>query len=152
MRYLVLAVIALWVPIGSAFDRQPSPELTPTSVVEIVLAAMAENDEPTPDAGIAQAFQFASPQNKASTGPFWHFAAIVKHPNYAPLINHRSRELGEPLVEGDSATIPIVVVSSTGEVAGFMWRLSKQPAGDFANSWMTDAVERIPLGHSIKSL
>lgn len=152
MKYLLLAFLSLAMHPAVAFDRKPSPELTPSSVVEIVLQAMATNDNPTMDAGIAQAFEFASPKNKASVGPFWHFSAIVKHPNFAPLIDHSRRELGEPVIDGASASIPIVVVAKSGEVAGYLWRLSKQTEGEHKDSWMTDAVERVPLGPSMKSL
>ena len=150
MRLFALCMVLsnpLW-----AFDKSPSPSLSPTEVVEIVLAAMAENDSPSEDAGILQAFEFASPRNKQATGPLWHFKAIVKQPSYAPLLNHTSRDIGEATLDGDSATIPLVVVGPNGEVAGFMWSLSKQVDGEYTDSWMTDGVMRVPLGPSMKAL
>ena len=84
-----------WSDVGRIWLRQDSvPELSPKDVVEIVLGSMANNDSPSPDAGLQQAFEFASPSNKRSTGPFWHFKAIVEQPAYAPLINHTRRTLG----------------------------------------------------------
>lgn len=135
-----------------AFDKMPRPSWTPSEVVEIVLSAMASNDTPDADAGIKQAFEFASPRNKQATGPFWHFKAIVKQPNFAPLLNHTSRDIGDAVLEGDTASIPLVVVGPSGEVAGFMWTLTKQDEGEFSDSWMTDGVVRIPLGPSMKAL
>ena len=38
-----------------------------------------------------------------------------------------------------------MIVGSNGEVAGYLWSLSKQNGGDYQNSWMTDSVRRIPL-------
>lgn len=140
------------IQLSHASEVEPSPALTPESVVTIVLDAMANNDQPSPDAGIAQAFRFASPKNRASLGPYWHFVAVVKQPAYAPLLNHSTREMGAVVIDGNTASIPIMVVGKNGEVAGFMWSLSKQTEGDYLNSWMTDGVARIPLGSPINAL
>lgn len=151
MAYIILLLIGFIAP-AHAFDRVPSPELAPETVVEIVLEAMANNNSPQPDAGIAQAFQFASPKNKASLGPYWHFVAVVKQPAYAPLLNHSNRELGAVTIDANSAAVPVMVVGPSGEVAGYLWSLSKQDEGEFSGSWMTDSVIRIPLGSTLKSL
>tara|TARA_B100001093_G_scaffold496431_1_gene542039 strand:+ start:1426 stop:1800 length:375 start_codon:yes stop_codon:yes gene_type:complete len=122
-------------------------------VVEIVLGGMADNDSPTPDAGLQQAFQFASPSNKRTIGPFWHFKAIVEQPAYAPLINHGSRTLGKLKFTGNNAaSVPLVVVGINGEVAGYLWSLSKQTGGSYVDSWMTDSVVRVPLGPKLNAL
>lgn len=151
MRYVILLLVGLVAP-AYAYDKTPSPDLTPEVVVEIVLDAMAKNDSPKPDAGIAQAFQFASPKNRATLGPYWHFVAVVKQPAYAPLINHSNRELGTVSIDANLASIPVMVVGQSGEVAGYIWSLSKQNEGEFSGSWMTDSVIRVPLGSTIKSL
>ncbi|MFZ9021652.1 MAG: hypothetical protein ACO2ZA_00975 [Litorivicinaceae bacterium] len=152
MRWLVFLTLGMS-SLSWSFDKTPSPDFSPSDVVEIVLGSMAKNDSPTPDAGLQQAFVFASPANKRSTGPFWHFKAIVKQPTYEPLINHTSRTLGQPEYAGThSASIPLIVISSNGEAAGFLWSLSKQSSGDHADSWMTDSVTRIPLGPKLNAL
>ena len=144
--YLVFASAA-W---GS--DRSPSPELTPENVVEIVAKAMANNDSPRPDSGIERAFRFASPSNREATGPFWHFKTMIQQPAYAPLINHTSRVIGEPEFFGDSVSIPLIIFAASGEAAGFLWSLSKQTAGAYIDSWMTDSVVRVPIGSKLKAL
>ena len=144
--YLVYASAA-W---GS--DRSPSPELTPENVVEIVAKAMANNDSPRPDSGIERAFQFASPSNRKVTGPFWHFKTMIQQPDSAPLINHTSRVIGQPDFFGDTVSIPLIIFSANGEVAGFLWSLSKQTAGAYIDSWMTDSVVRVPIGSKLKAL
>ena len=139
--------------VSLGYDKTPSPNFSPTDVVEIVLGGMAKNDSPTPDAGLQQAFQFASPSNKRATGPFWHFKAIVEQPAYAPLINHASRTLGEPrFTSNNAASVPLVVVGTNGELAGYLWSLSKQIGGDHIDSWMTDSVVRVPLGPKLNAL
>ena len=152
MRWLIFLFLGV-TSFAVGYDKTPSPELSPKDVVEIVLGSMANNDSPRPDAGLQQAFEFASPSNKRTTGPFWHFKAIVEQPAYAPLINHTLRTLGEPKFAGNNnASIPIMVVGSNGEVAGYLWSLSKQNGGDYQDSWMTDSVRRIPLGPKMNAL
>ena len=152
MRWLAFLTLGV-TSFAFGYDKTPSPELSPKDVVEIVLGSMANNDSPKPDAGLQQAFEFASPSNKRTTGPFWHFKAIVEQPAYAPLINHTRRALGEPEFAGNNtASIPIMVVGSNGEVAGYLWSLSKQSGGDYQDSWMTDSVRRIPLGPKMNAL
>ena len=136
----------------SAFDKHPSPEFGPKEVLEIVLAGMASNDTPTLDAGLHQAFRFASPGNKAVVGPFWHFKAMVKQPTYAPLLYHIKRTLGEPVTIASNSTIPIIVISTSGEVAGYMWTLTMQADGEHKGSWMTESVRRVSLGEDLKAL
>ena len=152
MRWLLYLLLGAS-SVSSGYDKTPSPNFSPTDVVDIVLGGMANNDSPTPDAGLQQAFQFASPSNKRATGPFWHFKAIVEQPEYAPLINHTSRTLGEPKLTGyNAATVPLVVVGTNGEVAGYLWSLSRQIGGDYVGSWMTDSVIRVPLGPKLNAL
>ena len=153
MRWLLCLLLGVS-SVSSGYDKTPSPNFSPTDVVEIILGGMANNDSPTPDAGLQQAFQFASPSNKRATGPFWHFKAIVKQPEYAPLINHASRTLGEPRFRSNNNTVavPLVVVGTNGEVAGYLWSLSRQIGGDHIDSWMTDSVVRIPLGSKLNAL
>ncbi len=133
-------------------DRSPSPDLTPENVVEIIVKAMANNDSPQPDSGIKRAFEFASPSNRKVTGPFWHFKIMVKQPAYAPLINHISRVIGTPKFTGNTVAIPLMVFATNGEVAGFLWSLSKQTAGAHLDSWMTDSVIRVPVGPKLRAL
>ncbi len=152
MRWLAVLLFG-FSTVALGYDRTPSPDLSPKDVVEIVLGGMANNDNPTPDAGIQQAFQFASPSNKRTTGPFWHFKAIVEQPAYAPLLNHTSRTLGDPEFSGNNVvSIPLMVVGANGEIAGYLWSLSKQIGGDYRDSWMTDSVTRVPLGPKMNAL
>ena len=152
MRWLLCLILGIS-SVSLGYDKTPSPNFSPTDVVNIVLGGMANNDSPTPDAGLQQAFQFASPSNKKATGPVWHFKAIVKQPAYAPLINHARRTLGEPRFTGnDAVTVPLVVVGTNGEVAGYLWSLARQIGGDHIGSWLTDSVVRVPLGPKLNAL
>jgi hypothetical protein len=120
-----MALIMVWLyaaPLHAALSSNPDqaaipqPEvgLEPQDVVTIVINALANNDKPFVDAGIATTFAFASPSNKVNTGPLDKFTQMVKNDVYGIMVNG----------------IEIV----------FAFRLSKQIDGEFDGMWMTDAV------------
>ena len=147
-----LILVGVLVAPVNADPIQPDARYSPLDVVQLVLSAMQQNDTPYPSAGVAQAFAFASPKNKRATGPLWHFEAIVTQPQYAPLINHRTRQLGDPEPDESGMTVPVIVVSDQGQVAGYMWRLSQQTEVPFEGIWMTDAVIPVDLGPQMQGL
>lgn len=117
-----------------------SPDLTPEQVVRTVIGAMAQNDEPAPDTGIAVAFAFASPSNKQKTGPFARFAAMVKSPAYRPMLNHASAEYGPMLRVGDQARQAVQLTQPDGLTAAYLFILSQQADGAQKDCWMTEGV------------
>lgn len=120
----------------------PSPSLTPEQVVRIQLDALRDNDRPTPNAGITVAYRFASPGNRAFTGPLPRFARLVNSPEYRVLLNHRSAYMGRIDLEGTRAHTRVALVGGDGEAAAFRWELSQQTAGPCTGCWMTDGVVR----------
>jgi hypothetical protein len=121
----------------------PSPDLTPEQVVKIQLTAMEHNDDPTPDAGLATTFHFASPGNQKQTGPLEKFIKMVKSDAYGPLINHKSAELGKTHTDDHTTQILVKITGSDNHVSLFLFVLSKQPDGQYKDCWMTDGVMRI---------
>lgn len=122
---------------------QPNPNLSPEQVINIVLEALQHNDQPTPDSGIATAFRFASPGNRAATGPLERFINLVKNPAYKPLLNYKSVERGAVRIADDIARQRITVVAASGEKAVYLFTLSKQADEPYKNCWLTDGVERL---------
>lgn len=114
----------------------------PVEVVQIQLSALRANQEN--DEGIAVAFRFASPQNRAHTGPITRFASLLKSADYLPLLNHIEASLGSTRGHHGSRFIPVVVTDAFGNSSAFVWVLSRQAHGECDNCWMTDQV--IPLG------
>lgn len=121
----------------------PSPDLSPEQVVKIQLQAMQHNDDPTPDAGIATTFRFASPGNQKQTGPLDKFIRMVKSPAYGPLIDHQSAEFGKPHVDDAHAQLLVKITDKDGHPALFLFVLSKQTDGQLKDCWLTDGVMRI---------
>ncbi|WP_412062874.1 DUF4864 domain-containing protein [Rubrivirga sp. IMCC45206] len=123
-------------------DPQPSPDLTAEEVVRIQVEALGANDTPTPDAGIATAFRFASPGNRAATGPLERFTQMVKGPVYRDMIDATSADYGRVVVEGDRAALRVALGHADGRRAVYVFALSRQQGGACDGCWLTDGVER----------
>jgi hypothetical protein len=122
---------------------QPNPNLSPEQVITIVLEALQRNDEQAPDAGIATAFRFASPGNRAATGPLERFIQLVKSPAYKPLLNHKTATRGTVRIADDIARQRVTLTSANGERIVYLFTVSKQTEDPYKNCWMTDGVERL---------
>jgi hypothetical protein len=121
-------------------DLHPDPKLSPQEVVEFQLAALRANDVPTADAGIERTFRFASPGNKAATGPLEHFTVIVHGSQYSSLINAVEGSIAKVVIRDAKAQVLARVVSAGGSEVYYVFLLSKQTQGDYINCWMTDGV------------
>ena len=133
-----------------AAELLPDPTLSPAEVIAIQLSALQANDTPEPDAGIAQTFAFAHPDNRRVTGPLSRFAQMIKGPRYEVLLNHRSHEIREVASTDDEAAFAVIVTSRTGEVVGFRWAVARVAGGEHAGAWMTIAVSPpVPVGNAI---
>lgn len=119
---------------------QPRPDFRPQDVVTFQLIAFQHNDEPTPNSGIARAFIFASPANKAATGPLRRFIPLVLSPLYRSLLNHESAELGPITARDGTARQLVKIFAADGGVSVYLFILSLQKDGPHAGCWMTDSV------------
>lgn len=122
---------------------QPIPELSPEQVIKIQLNNLQRNDEN--DNGIQGAFVFASPANKASTGPVQRFIRMVKNPLYKPMLNFRRAQLQPIHIAGDIAQQLVTLVDAQGQSASYLFTLSRQPLGPYMGCWMTDSVQRVEI-------
>lgn len=123
---------------------KPNPKLSPEEVISAQLEALQHNDTPEKDSGIARAFEFASPGNRAATGPLDNFIQLVKSAAYSPMLNHRRAERGPVRVVGEEAQQRVTLVDAQGRRVTYVFVLSKQAEGVYKDCWMTDAVVRVP--------
>lgn len=133
---------AILLAIAFAASPHPAPTLSPAEVVTIVLNALQHNDDPQPDAGIATTFEFASPANREETGPLQRFALMIKNPAYRIMLDFRTATRGRLELDGNHARQRVVIVGRDGTQVTYVFLLSKQPEGPYANCWMTDGVIR----------
>lgn len=117
----------------------PGPELSPAEVVQAQLDALADNDTPTEDAGMARVFAFASPGNRAQTGPLARFAAMIRG-GYGAMVNNRGASIEDVAIDGDQALVATRVVAADGRVFTYVFILARGPHEGCAGCWMTDGV------------
>lgn len=126
----------------------PSPDLGPADVVLAQLAAFQREPVDEPDGpagdGMAEAFAFASPGNRAATGPLPRFGQMLRADAYRGLLGHRVAQLGPVQVDQGSARIEVLVVAADDSTQGYTWVLSRQRAAPHAGCWLTDGVVRHP--------
>ena len=145
---LVLSLLLMSAPATaqSLFPEvQPNPAYTPDEVVGIQMRALANNSSPFEGAGVELTFRFASPDNKAVTGPLEKFRTLFDNPAYGPMIDHATLEIGEGVIGDYQAMVPVIITTTDGTRAGYMFSLSRQGEGQYENCWMTDRVVRIRL-------
>lgn len=147
----IMALIMVWLyvaPLHAALSNNPDqaaipqPEvgLEPQDVVRIVINALANNDKPFADAGIATTFAFASPSNKVNTGPLDKFTQMVKNDVYGIMVDHVESNFSEVVYDDNNAYQLVQLKGKNGIEIVFAFRLSKQTDGEFEGMWMTDAV------------
>jgi Domain of unknown function (DUF4864) len=146
---LALAFLILVAPAWAAELLAPHPALSPAEVVAIQLDALQANAAES-DAGIAQTWAFAHPDNKRMTGPLPRFAQMLKGPQYRMLLNHRSHEVIEVSRTDQEAVFAVTVTTAAGDVLGCRWTVAKVIDGEHAGAWMTIAVSPpVPAGQAI---
>ena len=121
----------------------PSRELTPEQVVAIVIDALRTNAESDDDAGIATVYRFASPGNRANTGPLERFTRMIKR-GFADMLAHESRRHEEMRVVEDKALQAVWLTLPSGTEVGYAFQLGRQKDGEYEGMWMTESV--LPLG------
>ena len=115
----------------------PVPELSPGDVVRIQLEALRNNDER--DRGIEVAFRFASPANRANTGPLPRFIRMIKQGPYALMLDFRRAAYGTVELRDNQARQRVTLTGAHARVS-YWFHLSRQSEAPWADCWMTDAV------------
>ncbi len=121
----------------------PAPSLTPEQVIAIQLHALQNNGRLENNRGIEITFNFASPANRATTGPLPRFISMVKNPPYSVMLDFESYETAPIERDGERVQQRVTLIHKHGRRAIFMWILSKQEQAPYVNCWMTDAVIRV---------
>jgi len=129
---------------------QLSPSTKPGEIVERQLAALQDDD-------MAAVYKFASPANKEQTGNSANFGKIVRSGPYRYLVGHSRSEILLESKMGTSYQFLVRVIPSSfslengkeesfsrkksrRKVVEYWWSLSRCNNGEFAGSYMVDAV------------
>lgn len=142
MNTLVL-LLPLLVAVAPTPTPVPQASLTPEAVVRLQLDALRDNNRPSADSGIATVFGFASPPNRAQTGPLPRFVKMIRS-NYADLLNHREARLFKTQFEAGQAIQPVEVISKDGASFRYLFILRRYdlPQG---RCWLTEGVVGKPV-------
>jgi len=131
-----------------AAQPRPQPGLTPGEVIRTVVEALQNRNSPSPNAGIFTVYQFASPANRASTGPYGNFLRLVKVPGFDPLFSGHADSYGPLIVTGDHAEQKVCFRVAGGRVVWFLFVVtrqnSQQTRGRCTGCWMVDGVVPVP--------
>jgi len=118
----------------------PEPSYGPESVVSMQLDGLATNDDPFENAGIGVAYNFASPANRRTTGPFERFVTMVTGPQYAPMVDHVEATTGPIERDGGRARQRVTLTGPDGRTETYAFGLSNAREGDLDGCWLTDRV------------
>lgn len=135
----VLAGCQTTSPLDQVREIQPSPDLAPKDVVEVQLRAFQLDNGG--GLGIAHAFRFASPDNRAAVGPLERFIGLMQSPAYRPMLQPANTEIRDSvLLQEDIAAVPVIIDDVEDQRFYYVFYLRRQGPGDFAGIWMTEAV------------
>ena len=152
-RLLLLFMVLLPGGVASQTENQslprPDVSLQPEDVVMIILDALANNDHPYPNAGIETTFNFASPANRANTGPLRRFITMVKGPVFGVMVKHKQSELSEVVFSGNRAYLMARLTTADNVAVHFAFRLAQQEEAEFKGMWMTEAVWPLSVAEEV---
>ena len=144
MRFaFVTILICLVFSTSNAELLKPEPSIKPSEVISIQLTALQTNSTPFENAGIAQTWEFAHPNNREYTGPLKNFTKMMYSSSYQIMLDHQSHNITLVAEQEDMAFFFIELTDRIGNEYGFQWTLQKVLTdGQFYDCWMTIGVSR----------
>jgi hypothetical protein len=116
----------------------PKETIAPEEVVRLQLAGLSD---PKPDGvGILQCYAFASPANRAVTGPLDRFGKMVRQGPYECMARPRALLVGRPQLDERIARVLVTVIDEQDRIHAFTFVLTRQQEAPFQDCWMTEAV------------
>tara|TARA_B100000767_G_C19609705_1_gene469309 strand:- start:33 stop:494 length:462 start_codon:yes stop_codon:yes gene_type:complete len=130
---------------------KPNISIDPFQVIKIQLKSLQKNNLPSIDNGIEQAWEFAHPSNKKSTGPLGKFKIMLKGKSYRMLLNHLDHEIIQEKITDSMALFEVRVLGKDKSYYKFKWQVEKySKEGSLKDCWLTTIVSSpMPLGSSI---
>ena len=141
----------LFINVSNADLIKPNSNLKPLDVLMIQLNSLKNNNNPYKDAGVEQAWEFAHPNNKASTGPLKRFREMIYSDNYKILISHKNNNAIILKESPNKLVYKVNVLSKDKKKYYYIWQIEKvKQDGVLKDCWMTTGVsDPIFLGETI---
>ena len=153
MRILGKSIVLffLFINISYADLIKPNSNLKPFDVLMIQLNSLKNNNNPYKDAGIEQAWEFAHPFNKASTGPLEKFKQMIYSDSYKILISHENAKSITLDETPNKYVFKVYILSKDKKKYYYIWQVEKvKQEGKLKGCWMTTVVsDPIYLGEII---
>ena len=149
---LVIFILAIFFITTAKADLiKPNGNIEPHQVIKIQLKGLKENDSPSKDNGINQAWEFAHPDNQKNTGPLGNFKSMIKGKSYGMLLNHLDHKVVEIKSTDSRVLFEVTVLDKDKTYYKFNWTVEKYTAeGLLKNCWLTTMVSvPMPLGSSV---
>ncbi len=105
--------------------------------MKLLLEALAHNDEPEPDAGVATVYAFAAPKMRRQVGDLETFRQVLHNPRYAPLLGHGESDLGE-VAHLDKTARQTATVVANGSSVPYLFALVQGDTG----CWLLSGISR----------
>lgn len=115
----------------------PSKSLSPEQVVSAQMSALV--DYATDRSAIHQVFAFASPANRAVTGPIERFEQMIRQGTYYSMVKSDYWMAGRAVARAGQATVLVTTIDANERVSLYRFYLSKQ-TDQYDDCWMTDRV------------
>ena len=144
MRFAFITIlICLVFSTSNAELLKPEPSIKPSEVISIQLTALQTNSSPFENAGIAQTWEFAHPNNREYTGPLKNFTKMMYSSSYQIMLDHQSHNITLVAEEENMAFFFIELIDRIGNEYGFQWTVQKVLIdGEYKNCWMTIGVSQ----------
>ena len=139
LKFIVLFFI--FINLSKADLIKPNIALKPFDILMIQLNSFQNNNIPFKDAGIEQAWEFAHPINKRTTGPLEKFKQMIYSKSYKMLIEHQNNEIVVLNETNNRSVYKVYILSKAKKKYYYIWQIEKvQQEGDLKNCWMTTSV------------
>jgi hypothetical protein len=102
----------------------PDPGLAPEEVVTYQLAVLESTG--SGDDGIRQCYRFASPLNRAATGPIARFVKMVRSPPYDVMLRAADSLVGRAAIRDDQAIVLVSIIEPGRSIRVFRFFLARQ--------------------------
>ena len=148
---IILFLAVMFITTTKAEILKPNNGIEPFQVVKIQLRGLMNNNTPSKDNGIKQAWEFAHPNNQKNTGPLNRFISMLNGDSYKMLLNHLEHDVKELKVIDSIAFYQVTVMDEGKNYYEFNWQVEKYTKeGPLKDCWLTTMVSAPkPLGSSI---
>ena len=137
----LIVLFFIFINLSKADLIKPNITLKPFDILTIQLNSLQNNNVPFKDAGIEQTWEFAHPNNKATTGPLEKFKQMIYSRSYKILLEHENNEITILNETNNRSVYKVYILSKEKKKYYYIWQIEKvRQEGDLKNCWMTTSV------------